>query len=244
MGLARFVFLAVVLSAGCVAAPVTVPFVGCPSDGQQGVIAPPRGKPVAVNLAPGVAAQLAFYKSRYDDGVLAPRGWHCANIEGSDGFDVMVSPEPHRTSDFLGGKRWVLHGPAVLVTGNYAGTSGRFAVANLVSRYFPGHDAFVRARIAELPEFQKELRFGPYPADRLVARRGNLVEFITPPGATGLGTSWRIKPSDVPVHAVAALTGSPQEPDGFVFAVRLSKDQEALAAVILKWAERTYLTAK
>src|ERR1700744_2105479 len=68
-----------------------VPFVGCPADGQQGPEPAPHGQPVALRLDPKLASRLAFYKSNYDDGVLAPRGWHCIALAGSDGNFLVVS---------------------------------------------------------------------------------------------------------------------------------------------------------
>ena len=64
---------------------LTVPFVGCPSDGQAGPVATPTGGPVRVSLPARVAAELAYYKGGQGTGVLAPRGWQCFESYGSSG---------------------------------------------------------------------------------------------------------------------------------------------------------------
>src|SRR5262245_60398919 len=71
---------------------VTVPFVGCRSDGQVGPLEAPTGKSPSMTLAPETARRLAYYKSEYSFGVLAPRGWHCLDLYGSSGDTLYVSP--------------------------------------------------------------------------------------------------------------------------------------------------------
>ena len=68
----------------------TVPFVGCPSDGQQGPVAAPKGQPKAVNVEPAAAARLAWYQARYTGGALAPRGWKCFSLYGSSGTTLTI----------------------------------------------------------------------------------------------------------------------------------------------------------
>lgn len=52
---------------------VTVPFVGGPASGHEGLHEPPNGEPVALPIPARIAAQLAWYKSVMPRGVLAPR---------------------------------------------------------------------------------------------------------------------------------------------------------------------------
>ena len=58
-----------------------------------------RAGPCAAR-AGAAAAQLAYYASR-DLGVLAPRGWHCLGLEGSNGSVLIVTPEPHGAADLM-----------------------------------------------------------------------------------------------------------------------------------------------
>ena len=79
--LALSAVLVLALASAASAAPVQVPFVGCPSDGQIGPEPAPKGSPKTVQLDPKIAARLAFYQSKYDAGILAPRGWRCIALE-------------------------------------------------------------------------------------------------------------------------------------------------------------------
>ena len=160
-----FAGLALALCVGTAAAQtVTVPFVGCPSDGQTGPLSAPHGKPISVEVEPAVAAQLAHYQSRNDNGILAPRGWHCAGLYGSNGWILFVSPEAFEPGKMLG--TFYLRGPVVQLSSSNGDTSGRFEVAKLVRRFFPKHDGFVRDVIAEGIEKPDQFPAGPFPADR------------------------------------------------------------------------------
>jgi len=70
----------------------TVPFVGCPADGQTGYIAPPRGSPKVVDLHGVPAHAVAYYEGERGPGVFAPRGWHCQVAYGSAGSTIEVTP--------------------------------------------------------------------------------------------------------------------------------------------------------
>src|SRR5208282_5998832 len=72
----------------------SVPFVGCPSDGQTGPIEAPTGTARSVQIGRGAARELAYYEAAIGFGVLAPRGWHCLGNSGSSGASLFVSPEP------------------------------------------------------------------------------------------------------------------------------------------------------
>jgi hypothetical protein len=87
--------------ASCVAQQSTVPFVGCPADGQQGPVEAPKGEPRVPPLNDVPAEGLAFYKGEYAPGAYAPRGWHCRVWYGSSGGFILVTPEPIDTTDFL-----------------------------------------------------------------------------------------------------------------------------------------------
>src|SRR5436190_3374384 len=110
----------------------TVPFVGCPADGQSGPIAPPKGQPKVVSLGDLPAGGIAYYKGDQAPGVFAPAGWHCRVWYGSSGSTLVVTPTPLDTTHFP-----KVAGPAVEMSVSYGGTSGRFNVARYASRLFP-----------------------------------------------------------------------------------------------------------
>jgi hypothetical protein len=243
MSIVRLGFLALVLTASASAAPVTVPFIGCPSDGQSGALPIPKTKQIPVSLPPAVAARLAIYGADYDIGVLAPRGWHCAHLYGSNGAFTLVAKEPISPKALL--DHHSVRGPAIQVTMNNGGTSGRFEVARLIARYFPDRHAFLDSVIAEEIEPAADFPRGPFKDDQVVSRRRDFIAVVTPPGREGLGTMSRLTVADLPIHAAASILGGPDDDwIGYVFAVRLPKDQEDLAPAILTWAEHTYLGAK
>ena len=81
-------------------------------------------------------------------------------------------------------------GPAVVLTDDFGGTSGRFDVAKIAARVFAGPEkAFVASVIAEGIEPKENFPAGPYPADKLTYKTPTLVEFATPAGKDGLGTA-------------------------------------------------------
>jgi hypothetical protein len=238
-------FFAMLLSAvGAMAAPTTVPFVGCPANGQTGAIAAPKGKPVAVELEPALAGRLAFYQAE-GLGVLAPRGWHCALLYGSSGSFLLATPDPIRLDDYFDVSKTVA-GPAVQVGYNYGGTSGRSAVAALVARYFPQREDFVRSVVELEKTFGSKRPYptGPFPGDKPVTRKKTVVEFVTPANAKGLGTVGRLKPDDEPIYAAAMLLGEADEPDTVTAAVRLPKEDAELAWAIVRDLERRHCKTK
>src|SRR5689334_17256314 len=50
-----------------------------------------------------VAGDLAHYVAASGPGVLAPRGWHCLGLHGSNGNQLVVTPEVHDARDLLAG---------------------------------------------------------------------------------------------------------------------------------------------
>src|SRR6202007_2816920 len=112
----------------------TIPFVGCPADGQAGSIEPPAGAPKIVALGDASAREIAYYKGAQARGVFAPRGWHCRVWYGSSGSALVVSPVSIDSPYFPPPK---FRGQAVEMQGILGGTSGRFGVARYASRLFP-----------------------------------------------------------------------------------------------------------
>lgn len=214
----------------------SVPFVGCASDGQLGPVAAPKGgaKPVAVDAA--AAAQLAYYQAQDSFGVLAPRGWKCFYVYGSNGASLTVAPSGNIKDVVSPG----LSGPAVVESVDSGGTSGRFAVAKYAARLFPKLErAFIAGVIAEGIEPKKNFPFGPYPADKTTYKNARLLEFETPANKDGLGTSDRLRRSSLPVLGMAKLVESdpPGSPDLFLLTVRLPPDLAHLAPAIIAAVE-------
>jgi hypothetical protein len=189
-------------------AAVTVPFVGCASDGQAGPQAAPSGQSLKIAIPAAIAHRLAYYKAEYSSGVLAPRGWHCFSTYGSNGANLFVSPDPIDSKTLLSLDWKGFTGPAVQISVSDGGTSGRFEVAKVIARVFPEYKAFAQRVIAEGIEPASDFPFGPYPGDKLTYRGRNIVEFVTPPNAQGLGTDSRLQASATSIRGVAIIAGT------------------------------------
>ncbi len=216
-------------------APVTVPFVGCASDGQTGPTDPPLGKPHLVSIAPPLARQLAWYEASDGIGVLAPRGWHCFGVYGSNGSTLFVTPVPIDPNAPFSNNWKGFDGPAIQISVSVGGTSGRFAVARMIARVFPEHMAFVRGVIAERIEPATEFPRGPYPTDKLTYHGSEVVEYETPPQTTGLGTNSRLQKNDSPIRGVAMLGGA--DTNLLQLSMRLPATMSALEDTIIQQTE-------
>ncbi|HEY1806520.1 MAG TPA: hypothetical protein VGG45_18755 [Terracidiphilus sp.] len=187
---------------------VMVPFVGCASDGQAGPQAAPIGPSVAVAIPALMAQRLAYYKSDYGPGTLAPRGWKCFSIYGSDGGSLFVSPDPINTGELFSMDWKGFTGNVIEISEMVGGTSGRFEVAKIIARVFPAFKAFAQKVIAEGIEPASDFPSGPYPGDKLTYRGKNVVEFETPANADGLGTDSRLQKNASPMEGVAIIVGA------------------------------------
>jgi len=254
-GMGCFVVFALALcaqlstSAQAVAAPrspqvvgAEFPFVGCKSDGQVGPLDASTGKPMSLPIAVGAAQQLAYYKSESGPGVLAPRGWYCFGLYGSNGYSLYVSPHPIDGAKLLSGASSSFDGPAIEIAGSSGGTSGRFEVARIIARLFPAHRAFVESVIAEGIEPASEFPFGQYPKDKLTYRSSEIVEYQTPPNTDGLGTHSRLRKNADPISGVEILTGP--ETSLVLLAVRLAPNLTDLTPVIIRQVERDAANAQ
>jgi hypothetical protein len=129
---------------------VSVPFVGCKSDGQMGPVQAPTGENKVAPITAEMAGRLAYYKAEKGSGVLAPRGWYCLGTYGSNGEALYVSPNPIRAADVLSTTKWKgFTGPAIEASFLYGDTSGRFDVARMIARVFPGYRKFLQKVIDE-----------------------------------------------------------------------------------------------
>ena len=202
----------------------TVPFVGCPLDGQTGPQPAPTGKPQVVQVSVGVASQVAYY-SAGGIGVIAPRGWHCFGIYGSSGGSLYVSPQPV-PKDLLEGSRAGIPGPGIILSEFEGQGFGRGQVAQPIARAFPARREFTdKAR--ELFEF--EVPSGPYPTDKLVHNGDSEVEFSTSAGMDGLGTYSGMKKGER-IEGMVILEGAGE----FIshLAIRLPRGMEGLTPEI------------
>jgi len=212
----------------------TVPFVGCPADGQQGHIAPPRGQPHAVDSSSESLEGIAYYKGDYAPGVFAPVGWRCHVWYGSSGSTVLVALAPIDTTKFS-----PVSGPAVELSADFGGTSGRFGAAKYGARLFPKRLAGFIARVKS-EGLVSDSEFNPrqFARDSVTPLSSLVAEFTTPPGLTGLGTAWSLGPTQDPIHGVAFIAGDSTEPDLVMFRARLGATNQHLEAVLLELNRR------
>jgi hypothetical protein len=212
-----------------------VPFVGCAADGQMGPEAAPSAGIVTPAVPMPAAPRLAYYASKYFH-LLAPRGWHCFALYGSSGTVLFVTPEQHGTDLFDWKNK--IRGPVVELSYTLGGTSGRFQVAQTAARIFPIAKSFIEDVINEGLEPKTDFVFGPYPADIIARRSQTVVEYFTPEGSDGLGTSdGRIVKGDLPIHGITILR--PQDDmDLVMLAVRLPSDFQDLSSAIIAEVER------
>ena len=101
----------------------------------------------------------------------------------------------------------------------------------IAARVFPAYKKYVQRVIAEKIRPASDFPFGPYPHDKLIYRRRNIVEFETPANTEGLGTCSLLQSNSTPIAGVAILSG--EETDLFQLSLRLpEKDRDLLQAII------------
>lgn len=207
-------------------------FVGCPSDGQQGEMAPLE-RPEEGTDIPGIPRNsgLSLYQARGTPAVLAPRGWYCAGLEGSNGGTLVVTPERHKPQDFFFGKTTLI-GPAIEASFSLGGTSGRFEVAETAARLFPKAAAFVQSVLAEGLVDKITFQFRPYANDRLTYRGDFAVEYVTPANSDGEGTRSFLGKSARPIAGLVVMEQGGDH-DMLRIAVRLPASESQLISAIL-----------
>ena len=212
---------------------VSVPFVGCKSDGQIGPMEAPIGTRVAVPITPKAAQALAYYSIGPGNGVLAPRGWYCFGTYGSSGSALLVSPQHIDTATMF--STWDgLSGPVIGVSNWDGDTSGRFQVAEIIARVFPAYRAFTIHVMEE--GLGGPFKFSPFPKDELTYKSNRVVEYKTPPQSDGLGTYLWLKKNGSPIEGVVMLTG--KTPDLLLLSVRLPPELREITSVIVHQVER------
>ena len=235
-------FLGLAVASMLASAQTSVPYVGCPGDGQTGPYVAAKGSPKPVNLPLEVANKLAWYEYKGDAGqigTLGPRGWNCFVTIGSDGETLYVAPEAMNSAKILEHKNWKgFTGPAIQLSGSDGGTSGRFEVAQMVARVFPAYRNYARKIIAEGFGPASDYPFGPFPSDRLSYKGKKLVEFTTPSHHKGLGTMSWLLPSNQPILGFALLTIGPNVDAGLLqLSLRLPPSLSTLSATLVQQAE-------
>ena len=215
-----------------------VPFVGCASDGQIGPQpAPTNGRTPAV--PPSLAGRLAYYSSG-SLGVLAPRGWHCFGLYGSNGSLLIVTPERHDAADLLTPSS-TLAGAAIQLSLSSGETSRRFEVAEVAARLFPAKKEFVARVIGEGIEPASAFPEGPYPGDILHRRSDTEVEFETPAESEGMGTRSRLVKNGDPIRGLAIVTN---ENDLVLLDVRVERGLRRLAPTIIEATAAAWRTRR
>ena len=223
-------------------AQTSVPYVGCPGNGQTGPYTAAKGVPKSVNLAPEIADKLACYEYKGDAGqfgTLGPRGWNCFVTIGSNRETLYVAPEALNSAKILEHKDWRgFTGPVIQLSGSDGGTSGRFEVAKVAARVFPAYRNYARKIIAEGFGSAFDYPFGPFPSDHLKYKGKKLVEFTTPAYHKGLGTMSWLLPSDQSITGFALLSDTPDLDTGLLqLSVRLPLSLSFLSATLIQQAD-------
>lgn len=214
------------LSCTALAQTASVPFVGCVSDGQMGLT--PAPKPSETPRLPvAMASRLAWYSSG-ELAALAPRGWHCLGLEGSNGSMLLIVPGDARK--YRTGRETAIKGQGIQLSFSYGETSGRFEAAKIAARLFPNRRAFVDD-VANEGILPKDMfKRGPFPHDRIRRLGPDQVSFETPANMDGAGTMSRLVKSEDPIQGVAKMD---DDNDATQLVVRLNAGLRDLAPTIL-----------
>ena len=211
-----------------------VPQVPCPKDGQGGPVDPPElpaSKRLVLPL--GTAGSLAFYTAHAQGsaGVLAPRGWSCHGLYGSNGDVLVVQPlgsagDPRDAS---------YRGQFVLRSFSDGGTSGRFEVARVGGRLFPQARAFAEQVKAEGID-DDPFPDTPWPSDRIERLGDGAVAFETPGGVEGLGRQGKGPYAPEPVSGAVAYAVS-ADGDPFLVQLKARLDRNIYPAVAIAFLD-------
>jgi hypothetical protein len=224
------IFLALA-AASAPQAQVAVPIVTCASDGQLGPQPAPQTPNVSVRVPEAMASSLAYYVSDEGPDVLAPRGWACLGLSGSDGSMLFVAPDK-ASVDAMIAKPGTYDGPAIVTSLNIGATSGRFQVWEGIARYFPKFGRVIDRSLWQ-ETMTQPLPDGPYPADVITARADRTISLVTPANAGGQGTSGYLGKGSLPVESWWRLLGSNDESALLGIEARLPADLATTAPIIL-----------
>jgi hypothetical protein len=126
-------------------------------------------------------------------------------------------------------------GAAVQLDYRYGGTSGRFAVAEIIARVFPDYKAFALGVMKELTPPDR-FSFGPYPNDTLTYKIKTVLEYSTAAQADGLGTLSSLKKNNTPIEGAVMLVE--RTPDLMQLSMRLPPDMAGFSSAIIRQVER------
>ena len=203
-----------------------VPSVGCPSDGQTGPEPAPEIFKAPV-LPSKAATRLAWYASA-DLAVLAPRGWKCLGLYGSNGSILLVVPS--RADESRLGVDERVNSQGIELSISYGDTSGRFEAAKIAAYLFPNRRAFIDKVANEGIVPSRALRKTSFPDDRVHHLDQDHASFETPAKKDGLGTMSRLVKSGAPILGAASIDG---DNDVTFLVVRLDPALSELSPAIL-----------
>ena len=210
------------------------PTVGCPQGGQLGPQdAPALPQSVRVIAPGGMSLPLSYYAAEEGAGVLAPKGWDCSGVSGSDGSILYVAPRK-LGAPILDRLDQVKAGPAVIRRFLIGGTSGRFPIARISARIFPRARTFVNGVRSEGIDTSRYV-FTPWRGDRLTRLSDFAVSYTTPANTDGLGTALGLARGRDPVSGLVFLSDIEGHDDGpFLdgLSVRLDRSDQALYPAI------------
>ena len=212
---------------------ISVPFVGCKSDGPSDLREAPKSMNTSVPITVSAAQMLATYRSPEGLSVLAPRGWYCLGLYSSGGDSLYVGPQPIDEGRI---GRSGFAGPIIEFSHTFGPNSRRFDVARIIARVFPAYKPSAYRLLEGFDSETSSLTFGPYPQDALTYKGNRVVEYKTPAQSDGLGTQSSLKKDGSPIVGVAMLVGP--APDLVLLSVRLPPELRGLASAIVHQVER------
>jgi hypothetical protein len=217
---------------------------------------PPTAAPAGATVSADVPAPLATAIAYYFDAprrgaAFAPAGWVCISNLFPDVYDIQIVPEFGALVGLSDTPLWqqpMVAEQLLSAAGDLPERLSFNALAlSLFPRQFPGGtDKWLAAplRAAGHPVDEAAIRamlpVGPH--DVITRKSERLVEFVTPAGAQGLGTTGAgasfIAPRD-PVYGVAGLIRLPGENDTIVelFEIRLPNSLAKMRAPLIRLAE-------
>lgn len=182
---------AVGMNAACADNEVQVPFVGCPSDGQEGPQPPPTGAAHTIHISSKLPGPIAYY-----NGVFAPAGWHCLELYGSSGSVIIVSAKSIPSGMPSGS----FDAPVIELSWLSGETSGRFDVARFGWMLFPNLSKDVVKSVEDEGIVSKaDIETPKYSKDDLTHLSTTLVRFETPANTKGLGSEGYVNVAQAPI---------------------------------------------
>jgi hypothetical protein len=243
--------IGVLLALPAVAAAARVPAVACQNP-REPPARVPAGATVTADISAPLAAAVAFYADAPRRGAaFAPAGWVCVANLFPDVYDIEIVPELSAVVGLSETPLWRQPMVAEQVLSDNGDLPERISFDALAVSLFPalfpgGADKWVAAPLRAAGHGVGEatvksmLPLGP--RDMITRKSDRLVEFITPAGAQGLGTTGAgasfIAPAD-PVYGVAGLIRLPGQNATIVeiFEFRLPASMAMMRKPLMKLAE-------